>query len=166
MWEDTAFGNYIAGLADADSSFYLEIHRKKGNKFGWGILPIWTMDKAGEKPLLQSIANFFGVGRIYEYSSSKKENHPRIRFVVDGHSCSRLVDFFDKFPLRGKKHLEFELWKQAVEIYSRRRRHCRASWTKEEMLTCVRLKREMSSMRLKGSPTVDLEKLEKELLSS
>lgn len=36
-----------------------------------------------------------------------------------GDLANRVVPFFDRHPLRGRKRLNYELWKQAVELMER-----------------------------------------------
>jgi hypothetical protein len=38
--------------------------------------------------------------------------------VVSRGDLLRLCDVFDRYPLRGKKHLEYTIWREAVETYA------------------------------------------------
>ena len=148
MWEDKSFGNYVAGQADADSYFGLEVSRWSRNVFGVRILPNWAVSKAYDFEILEEIKNFLGVGRLKEIKASKSYTH-HYRLSVTGTKCSKIVEFFEKFPLRANKQKDFEIWKKAVKIYNNRSRfHGPGSgWKKEGILAMLQLRKELDDLK-------------------
>jgi hypothetical protein len=141
MWEDRDFANYIVGQADADSSFSLAIEKSSENKFGIRVYPVWKMDKYGDEEVLQKIRDFLGVGIV---SSSRGKVKPYIAFRVHGYACPKLVEFFERFPLKGKKRKDFEIWKKAVQLYCARKHKGRGKdWTKDELVPLLEICEEM-----------------------
>jgi hypothetical protein len=146
MWEDRDFANYIVGQADADSSFVIGIQHYRGPRHGLKVLPLWVIAKNGEETLLRQIRDFLGVGRIHQYLGKSKPYY--VSFQVAGRDCLKIVEFFEKFPLRSKKKIEYEIWKKAVEIYAFHEVYTR--WTKEKLLQIVLLRQQMDNISCPG----------------
>lgn len=144
MWEDEAFANYISGQADADSTFAILVFKQKRGTLRVNVQPVWEISKAFDRPLLEEIKDFLGAGYITE---RKKRKRYRIHFrlTVKGKACSKLVEFFETFPLRANKRRDFELWKEAVKIYDRPRNRGNP-WRKDEMTAILRIRIQMSKL--------------------
>lgn len=79
------------------------------------IYPLYIELKARDLPLLKSIQDFFGVGKIYEVKNSKKHHFTyMVRSVKDLHAV--IIPFFVKYPMLSSKNLSFLLFKDVVEI--------------------------------------------------
>lgn len=140
MWNDRDFGNYIAGQADADSSFYINV--KYGSR-GVYVCPEWTITKDIDKEILEKICHFLGVGKVYPRRYLKTKRNTSASLRIHGKPCARVVQFFEEFPLRAKKKEEFEIWKRAVEIYVSRKRNVHNPWVKEELIEMKELRRKL-----------------------
>jgi len=102
------------------------------------------MEKLGDRDLLEQIQKYLGVGRLQQRLHRGNidgfARHQTAYLVVEGKSCLKIVDFFEKYPLRGKKKLDFEFWKKAVLQVFSCQRHIR---TKQELIQLVNIKVEM-----------------------
>jgi len=164
MWEDRDFGNYIAGQADADSCFVLSISKASKNKFGVSVYPLWQMDKLGDEEVLQKIRDFLGVG-VVSPSHGKGKSYSALR--VHGYACLKLVEFFEQFPLKGKKRKDFELWKKGVKLYCARKHKDRGNYmTKDELVQLIEIREEMEmTLNRRKSPRYNSAKLARQQLS-
>jgi hypothetical protein len=145
MWDDIAFGNYVAGQAEADSCFCIGVRISKTSKFGVRVIPLWEMQKVHDELILQKIRDFIGIsGRIYHCKYKVHHGKMTTRLMIEGSKCERVVAFFETFSLRGEKKKDFDLWKKAVKIYvSRNRQHF---WTKEDLIAMLNIRKEMDQL--------------------
>lgn len=115
-------GDYIAGLVDGEGHFglirYKEVKRTRGGKdyywegWRWSILFVINLHSDDEK-ILRQVRKTLSCGKIY----GDKKRPLSMYQVFDFQSIvSKIIPFFEKYPLRAKKSLDFELWKEAVEI--------------------------------------------------
>lgn len=145
MWDDRDFANYVVGQADANSSFWLGLTRdRRTGKFGIMIVPAWSISKVFDEEIVEKIHDFLGVGKVFPHKHTNSGLVAK-RFAVEGKGCAKIVEFFEKFPLRSKKQRDFEVWKKAVEIYCSRDRRgaSRNPWTKEELIAMLKLRKQL-----------------------
>ncbi len=98
---------YVTGLAEAIGSFTYS--RSSGNFTVYFALRL----PARDREVLEAVREFLAVGRLY--------NVPRGLYLrVSRHDeLLRVVDHFDRHPLRGHRHEAFLIWREMVEIKSR-----------------------------------------------
>lgn len=114
--------SWFAGFTDGEGSFHIYRQRKiSGNIF----VPRFSIQlRADDGEILQQLQEIFG-GRIGTkrkslFTEKGKEyvRKPSSLWEVTRKSdLSKIVRYFDEFPLRSKKSRDFPLWKMAVEIY-------------------------------------------------
>ena len=114
-------GNYIAGFVDGEGCFFVRLYKKKRKK--WLEIPYYTPEfsikiREDDWHILQRIKHTIGCGKLIR----KKEKHRHNRsvgFVVYKKLdlIEKVVPFFDKYPLQGKKKVDFNLWKEAVLMW-------------------------------------------------
>ena len=83
-----------------------------------------------DRALLELIQAFFGVGKIFQLA--KDSIQYRVSSTKD---LKVIIDHFDKYPLITQKRADFELFKQIVEMLSRKEHH-----TKEGLQQIVNLR--------------------------
>ena len=100
---------FVTGFADGESSFMISITQDKNLKIGWQVRLIFYISlHKKDKPLLQKIKEFLGVGSISQHGEDavqyKISSQKDLQFVID---------HFDKFRLITQKEADYELLKQA-----------------------------------------------------
>jgi len=70
-------------------------------------------------PLLEELQRRLeGIGRLYR--ATRPGSHPSVAWMVrDIRGLRHLVDVFDRFPLRGRKRREFDIWRSAISEYTK-----------------------------------------------
>lgn len=119
-------GDYLAGYVDGEGCFVLRcrrdvkhnrLDRKIREYFYWGVEFV-VVTRADDEELLVSVQNTLGCGKI---SHQKARNLSRFSVQNLKDLYQKIVPFFEKYRLVGKKRLDFDLWCEAVRlIYSHR----------------------------------------------
>jgi hypothetical protein len=98
---------WVTGFADAAGSFTYSRSSKQ--------LALYFSLKVSEtdRPVLEDLQTFFDAGRIYE---------PVYFRVTRREELIRIVDHFDRYPLRSSKRQAYEVWREMVVAKQRFRR--------------------------------------------
>ncbi len=102
----TKDGNYIAGLVDGEGSFVI-VKDEATNRLRANFKVDLTLK---DKDILEWMQVIFNVGHSYYLFQRTRNSKPAFRFVVNdlGNIVSRVIPFFEKFPLQGKKAQDFQ----------------------------------------------------------
>jgi hypothetical protein len=107
----------ITGLSDAESSFIISIRTNNKLKIGWRVEASFQIGlHKKDRILLESIKAFFGVGNI----TKQGEASFQYRVVGSVKELKVIIDHFDKYPLITQKWADYQLFKQAFELISRK----------------------------------------------
>jgi len=116
-------GDYIAGFVDGEGCFALKFRRDirhdRKNKpvyFYWDV-EFAILLRADDKEILEQIQQTLDCGRI----SISKRGSARYSVNDIDDLMNKVIPFFQKYLLRAKKRHDFNLWKEAVTIFSRNR---------------------------------------------
>src|SRR3989338_900994 len=113
----------ISGFVVGEGCFYVEYGKDSKYKLGWRVRPSFMIELAeDDEPVLQAIKNIIGCGTVYgldygRYEKYRVKNWKRhVRYKVSNIAdiADKLVPFFEKYPLFGKKERAFSLFKQIV----------------------------------------------------
>jgi len=118
-------GDYIAGFVDGEGHFgfrhYKEVKKFRGGKKrhweGWRWIIVFGINlHSDDHEILKDVRDTLGCGSLYEY-----RNRPMIFYVVSNFNdiVTKVIPFFEKYPLHAKKKKDFELWKRAADILQR-----------------------------------------------
>lgn len=122
-------GDYIAGFVDGEGCFALKFRRDIRHDRGKrsGIKPVyfyWDIEFAimlreDDQEILKKIQNTFDCGKM-----GNLDKRGAVRYSVNDINdlSNKIVPFFEKYPLHAKKQFDFQLWKDAVEIFKRNQR--------------------------------------------
>ncbi len=95
---------WVVGFVDGEGCFYVGINAHPEMKAGYQVLPEFTVvQHKRDVQLLFALKQFFGCGVV-------RQNHgERMAYRVRGleHLRERVIPFFEKHPLKSKKHLDF-----------------------------------------------------------
>lgn len=107
---------FVTGFADGESSFSLFVMKSSRVKTGWVISASFQIGlDASDKGLLEQIQSFFGVGKI-----QKGEKNIYRYMVTRPKELRVIIDHFYLYPLISKKRINFEFFKVAVDLISRK----------------------------------------------
>ena len=107
---------FITGFVDAEGSFMITIKKSKTNKIGWNVEAVFEIClHSKDLDILNKIQAFFGIGKIY-IKSNRKEISFRVRDIKSIKNV--IIPYFDKYPLRSAKSIDFKLFKECVELIS------------------------------------------------
>lgn len=102
---------WVTGFIDGEGSFIISLFKNKGI-VGWEVKLIFQVElHKNDIKLTEDVKNFFETGKIYE----KREQSAQFR-IESQKKLLRIIDHFDKFPLRTQKHADYKLFKEAFNI--------------------------------------------------
>ncbi len=104
--EDAAFAYWFTGFVDGEGCFRVQRHER-----GTYTCTFSIKVRRDERGTLERVQRFLGgVGTIRDGEGSGNA-YPQTTYAVqDKAGCLRLVELFDKYPLRAKKRLDYEPW--------------------------------------------------------
>lgn len=105
---------FVTGFVDAEGCFMIIVKKSKTNKIGWNVEAMFEIClHSKDLHILNEIQAFFGVGKIY-IKSNRKEVSFRVRDIKS--ITNVIIPYFNKYPLRSAKSLDFQLFKECVEL--------------------------------------------------
>lgn len=113
---------YIVGFTEGEGCFAIIISKHKTKKLGKDASLCFEIELRGDdKPILEKIQQRLSCGRIVELNYERYGWKPHVKYVV---KCQKdiffkVIPFFKRFPLQGKKGKDFQLFCQAAEIFKK-----------------------------------------------
>ena len=107
---------WIVGFTDGEGCFHISLNRSPKMSLGWQVLPEFRIvQNEKDEKLLNEIRNYFGFGNVrvnrIDHHGTRKE------FKVRGmENLNKIVNFFEKNPLRTSKKKDFELFSKVIQI--------------------------------------------------
>lgn len=91
---------FVTGFVDAEGCFFVPVRKRKDFKNGYQVRLIFEIHlHSKDIALLETIKNYFGVGKIY-----KDENRSAIIYQVQSmEELNVIILHFDKYPLKTQK---------------------------------------------------------------
>src|SRR5262245_23034228 len=112
----TLENGWVTGFVDGEGCFYVGVNRHREMQAGFQVLPEFTVvQHERDVQLLHALREFFGCGVV-------RTNHgDRMAFRVRGKDdlLQRVIPFFQEHPLRSKKRLDFEKFREIVSLMER-----------------------------------------------
>jgi hypothetical protein len=122
---EDAFGHWLAGFADGEGCFTILC-------VNGTYVPSFQINlRADDAPILVEIHDTLGIGFLTTPRKTGGPNKQIAWMVSDRQGTAKLVEIFDKYPLRAKKRRDYEIWRKAVRERnritqgSRKRGECR-----------------------------------------
>ena len=102
---------WVTGFVDGEGCFHVGINAHAEMSAGYQVLPEFTVvQHARDAQLLHALKAFFGCGVV-------RTNHgDRLAYRVRSqqHLLERILPFFEKHPLRSKKHIDFLKFREVL----------------------------------------------------
>jgi len=119
------FGPWLSGFTAGEGNFRLGYSANKHwSPLGYAYAKFKIGLRSDDRQALEMIQSFWQCGTIqdsHHKSKNRPNDNPQSRFVVsrtpDLHNI--VVPHFQRWPLIGKKHEDFEIWRRGVEIVYR-----------------------------------------------
>jgi len=107
---------FITGFVDAEASFIISIRKNSNYKTGWKIEARFQIGlHQKDRAILELIQSYFGLGMISKLDETSVEY--RVTRLQD---LIKIIDHFNKYSLITQKRADFILWKEVVELISRK----------------------------------------------
>ena len=124
---------WISGFTDGEGCFTVSVIRNSTTRFGKQIFPEFVITQ-GAKSLkaLERIQKFFGCGSIV--LNKRYDNHHEhlyrycVRSISDLHS--KIIPFFEQFPLQTYKRNDFLIFKKIISLMIRKEHLVESGWNK------------------------------------
>lgn len=128
--------NWIAGLASGEGCFYISIRNSSTTKLGKAVvLKFQIVQHIRDTELMEILISTLGCGRI-----ELVLNQSAVYFVVVTQDIyEKIIPFFDKYPIKGLKALDYSDFKQITNII-----HNKEHLTKEGIYKIQSIKSNMN----------------------
>lgn len=114
---------YITGLIEGEGCFCITISKHKTKKLGFDPRLMFEVEMIIEdKPLLEKLQLALGCGQIYILKYERYGWRPHVKFAVKSLKDiqKKVIPFFKKHQLQGKKAKDFVFFCQANEIFTKK----------------------------------------------
>lgn len=112
-----AFGYWFSGFVDGEGCFEI-VRRNRVNCYRNHRCRLTINLRDDDQFILEEIRDTLGMGAIDKRpadSSNGRHRRAQARFQVQCiRGCAKLVEIFERFPLRAKKKHDFSVWRCAV----------------------------------------------------
>ena len=103
---------WLAGFASAEGCFIITVSKASDRKAGAQVrLAFDITQHQKDEQLIRGLVEFFGCGDVYK-------NRGAFRYIVNKLSDlnEKIIPFFVKYPIQGKKLLDFQDWCKVAEM--------------------------------------------------
>lgn len=114
---------YICGLVEGEGCFCITISKHKTKKLGFDARLMFEIEMIIEdKPLLEQLKKSLQCGRLYDLNYERYGWRPHVKFATKKFVDiqEKIIPFFRRYPLQGKKRRDFQFFCQAADIFRRR----------------------------------------------
>lgn len=110
---DPEFWAWFAGFTDGEGCFGITLSHTGGKTYPQPFFKIAV--RADERPILEEIRDRLGCGRVRVHVPGGVTSNLQLKFEMSSVAdCLRLIEVFERHPLRAKKRRDFETWAEAV----------------------------------------------------
>lgn len=123
MRSDPISPDALSGFVVGEGCFYVESGRDEKYRLGWRIRPAFCVEvRHDDRGILESLQAALGCGNIYEldfgrykgYEAKNWRPHAKYRVSNIADIRSKVIPFFEKNPLFGRKKECFEIFRRVV----------------------------------------------------
>lgn len=108
--------NWLTGFSEGEACYYISIYDSPKSKLGKAVQLVYVVTQLiRDEELLAGLVDYLGCGK---YSKRKEAGDFKVLSIKDINT--KIVPFFNAYPLQGVKSLNFRDWKLAVEIMEKK----------------------------------------------
>lgn len=116
--EDPEFCQWFVGLVDGEGCFSM---LQVKPKLRW-IARLTIALREDDREVISLLTEKFG-GRVNKTNDKRMTHSPSLHWEFNTpFGCYAIIELFGKWPLKSKKKKDFDIWKEAVELWVRSRR--------------------------------------------
>ncbi len=112
---------YVTGLIEGEGCFCISISTHKSTRVGFEARLMFEVEMIiDDQPLLKKLQQTMGCGHLYVLNYERYGWRPHVKFAVKSHKDinTKVIPFFTKYPLVGKKRKDFKLFCEANELFN------------------------------------------------
>ena len=124
-------GCWISGFTDGEGCFTISVIRNPTTRFGKQIFPEFVVSQGAKSlSVLREIEKFFGCGYIILNKRYDNHNEHLYRYCVRSIQDlqTKIIPFFDEFPLRTYKRNDFLVFKKVVRMMAEKKHLTKRGW--------------------------------------
>lgn len=119
----------LAGLVVGEGCFYVESAPDPKYRSGWRIRPAFCIEmRSDERDVLEEVGEHLGCGKVYDLDFGRYRDYeskgwrPHVKYRVGSLEdlYEKVVPFFRKHQLFGRKRRAFEVFAQVVELMAQK----------------------------------------------
>ncbi len=128
--------DWVVGFVDGEGCFYVGVNRNRTMKTGYQVLPEFRIvQHERDIQVLYALKKFFGCGVV------RRNHEDRYELRIRKISClKRVVEFFEKHPLKTKKNVDFKKFRRII-LMMERGEHL----TREGLIEILKIAMEMNT---------------------
>lgn len=111
------WGGWFVGFTDGEGCFTINKRNHENSCINYRCRFQITL-RDDDRAILEEIRDILGIGRISDCLASTHGNvhhRPTTEFYVNAIAdCAKLVEIFERYPLRAKKQRDYSIWRCAV----------------------------------------------------
>lgn len=120
----TLHPQYIVGFVDGEGCFCVVISKHRTLKTRREVRCIFEIEvREDDRPILLAIQKALGCGTIYhlQYARyTKWRPHVKLKVSTLRDISTKVIPFFEKYPLKAKKRKSFDIFKRIVNMVERK----------------------------------------------
>ena len=118
---DEGICQYVAGFVDGEGSFHVAFQRSRFTRVGLQVVPEFHVSQNPERAeVLKLIQRVLGCGYIKANHPGSVRDHSVVLVVRNRRDLvERVTPFFEQFPLRSSKQLEFQTFATIIRAMER-----------------------------------------------
>ena len=110
--QESLDAEWIVGFVDGEGCFHVAINKQPKMKIGWQVLPEFRIvQHKRDIDILYKIQNSIGIGHVTRNHGDRFE--VRVRGLEN---LKKLINFFNKYPLKTTKKENFEIFSKIISI--------------------------------------------------
>lgn len=110
---------WIVGFTDGEGCFSISIFKNQTNRLGWQVMPEFVLTQgASSLVALQQVQAYFACGKIFINTRTDNHHEHLYRYCVRRRNDleTKIIPFFESFPLQTNKRISFERFRLVVAL--------------------------------------------------